>query len=341
VVDIVPASHSHAAAQPSRGAAAHATPLKLVFCGTPEFAVPTLAALQSAGHQVELVLTQPDRPRGRGMQLVASPVKQWALAHGLPIGQPEKIRSNEPLRTQLAAIQPDAIVVVAYGRIIPPWMLALPPLGNINLHGSLLPKYRGAAPIQWAIANGEAVTGVTTMLLEEGLDTGPTLEQIELPIPASATAADLFSQLAVIGAPLMLSTLAGLAAGTVHPHPQNPLEATHAPILTREDGRIHFTRTAQETYNRWRGFQPWPGAWTTLEGKKFTITRMDLAETKEVADREKQIPGSLFLHNGQLHAACRAGTAIHLLNVQMEGKRSIPAADFLRGHAQYAGAHLG
>ena len=316
-------------------------PLKLVFCGTPEFAVSTLAALHAAGHDIALVLTQPDRPSGRGMQLLASPVNQWALAHGLPVAQPEKIRSNELLRAKLEAIKPDAIAVVAYGRIIPPWMLALPRLGNINLHGSLLPKYRGAAPIQWAIANGEAVTGVTTMLLEEGLDTGPILERTELPIPQSATAADLFIKLAVLGAPLMLSTLAGLAAGRLEPHPQDHSQATHAPILTREDGRLNFARSAQELYDRWRGFQPWPGAWTMLDQKKFTVTRMALSEVGAVAGMQRVNPGSLFLHNAQLHVACAAGTAIHLLDVQLEGKRSTPAADFLRGHPQYAGAQLG
>jgi methionyl-tRNA formyltransferase len=316
-------------------------PLKLVFCGTPGFAVSTLAALHAAGHHIALVLTQPDRPSGRGMQLVTSPVKQWALAHGLPVDQPEKIRSNDLLRAKLESIKPDGIVVVAYGRIIPPWMLALPRLGNINLHGSLLPKYRGAAPIQWAIANGEAVTGVTTMLLEEGLDTGPTLERTELPISQSATAADLSMQLAVVGAPLMLSTLAGLAGSRLEPHPQDHSQATVAPILTREDGRIDFARSAQEVYDRWRGFQPWPGAWAMLGQKKFTITRMALSEVSTVAGMRNLNPGSLSVHNAQLHVACGAGTAIHLLDVQLEGKRSNPAADFLRGHPQYAGAQLG
>ena len=318
-----------------------AKPLRLVFCGTPAFAVPALAAAVAAGHQVALVLTQPDRPSGRGMQLAASPVKQWALAHGLPVDQPDKIRSNEPLRARLEALAPDAILVVAYGRILPPWMLALPPFGNINLHGSLLPKYRGAAPIQWAVANGERTTGVTTMLLEEGLDTGPTLQEAELAIPSEATASELFPQLAELGAPLLLSTLAGLAAGTLTPQPQNAAEATHAPILTRDDGRIDFTRSATEIYNRWRGFQPWPGAWTTLEGKKFTIPRMALPNaTVPVTDNPAK-PGTLFLQDGQLHAVCGENTAIHLIDVQLEGKRPTSAADFLRGHPQFLTAYLG
>jgi methionyl-tRNA formyltransferase len=315
-------------------------PLRLVFCGTPQFAVPALQALVEAGHEVSLVLTQPDRPSGRGMQLVASPVKQWALAHRLDVSQPEKIRNNEDLRAQLESIAPDAIVVVAYGRIIPPWMLALPRLGNINLHGSLLPRYRGAAPIQWAIATGETVTGVTTMLLEEGLDTGPILQQKELPIAPDATATDLFLQLAALGAPLLLSTLAGLDDSTLTPQPQNHAEATHAPILTRDDGRIDFSRTASQVYNRWRGFQPWPGAWTTLDGKKLTVIRMRLPEQR-ATETVTQTPGTLTALHGSLYAVCAHGTGIELLEVQLEGKRSTPAADFLRGHPQIVGTPLG
>lgn len=311
--------------------------LRLVFCGTPEFAVPTLQAVVDTGHEVALVLTQPDRPVGRGMQTAMSPVKQWALAHGLPVEQPEKIRNNAALRERLEAIRPDAILVVAYGRIIPPWMLALPPLGNINLHGSLLPKYRGAAPIQWAVAHGETTTGVVTMLLEEGLDTGPVLERAELAITPDATAAELFPQLAALGAPLMLSTLNGLTAGTLKPQPQDAGAATHAPILTREDGRIDFHRNANEIYNRWRGFQPWPGAWTMLGGKKFTVTHMVPTTTGFAANA----PGTLIVEAGHLYACCGGGTTVELLEVQLEGKRAMPAADFLRGHPQLGGTRLG
>src|ERR1700733_4458534 len=211
--------------------------LKLVFCGTPEFAVPTLKALLEAHHQIALVVSQPDRPSGRDQQLTAPAVKQAALAAGLPVTQPEKIRSNMEFRAQLEAIAPDAIVVVAYGRIIPPWMLALPRLGCVNLHGSLLPKYRGAAPIQWAVAMGDAYTGNTTMLLEEGLDTGPILMQRTIEIGPEQTAADLFPMLASAGAPLVVETLAGLANGTIRPEPQNHEGVTFAPLLDREDGR--------------------------------------------------------------------------------------------------------
>ncbi len=316
-------------------------PLRLVFCGTPQFAVPALEAAVQAGHDVPLVLTQPDRPSGRGMQTTVSPVKQCALEHGLPVSQPATIRHNQELRAQLEAIAPDAILVVAYGRILPAWMLGLPRLGCINLHGSLLPKYRGAAPIQWSVARGETITGVTTMLLEEGLDTGPMLERAELPIPPDATAAELFPLLAELGAPLLLSTLHGLAAGTLVPQPQDHAAATHAPILTRDDGRIDFTRSAAEIYNRWRGFQPWPGAWSLLEGRKFTATRMRISSIYATDTVAKSAPGSLIVQDGRLYAACGDGTAIELLEVQLEGKRSMPVGDFLRGHAQIAGAHLG
>src|SRR5580698_3642762 len=224
-------------------------PMKIVFCGTPRFAVPTLEALLAAGHEIALVVSQPDKPVGRDQQLAAPPVKQTALAAGLAVTQPEKIRNNAELRAQLESIAPDAIVVVAYGRIIPPWMLALPRLGCINLHASLLPKYRGAAPIQWAVAMGDAFTGNTTMLLEEGLDTGPILMQRTHEIGPEQTAADLFPVLASAGAPLVVETLAGLVEGTIRPQTQNHEGATYAPLLNREDGRMDFAaRTAAELY---------------------------------------------------------------------------------------------
>ena len=210
--------------------------MKLVFCGTPQFAVPTLLALIDGGHEIALVLTQPDRPSGRGMQLVAPPVKQMAEAAGLDIFQPEKIKNNQELRDRLTAIAPDAIIVVAYGRIIPKWMLDLPRFGNINLHGSLLPKYRGAAPIQWAIARGETVTGVTTMRLDEGLDTGDMLLRREVPIASAETSEDLYPKLSQIGAEVMIQTLQKIESGSIVPEKQDHSVASLAPILTREDG---------------------------------------------------------------------------------------------------------
>jgi methionyl-tRNA formyltransferase len=254
--------------------------MKLVFCGTPAFAVPTLKALLAAGHEIALVVSQPDRPVGRAQQLTAPPVKQAALAAGIPVTQPEKIRIERGVPRQLEAIAPDAIVVVAYGRIIPPWMLALPRLGCINLHGSLLPKYRGAAPIQWAVAMGDALPATPPCCSKRASTPGPFFcnrlsksAPIRPPLTSSIC-------LPKPERPLVVETLAGLAAGTIHPRPQNHEGATYAPLLDREDGRMDFAaRTAHELYNRWRGFQPWPGAFTTLDGKKLIVHRMSLSSS--------------------------------------------------------------
>ncbi|WP_263357130.1 methionyl-tRNA formyltransferase [Acidicapsa ligni] len=311
--------------------------LRLVFCGTPQFAVPTLHALIGAGHEITLVVTQPDRAVGRKQELTAPPVKQAALVTGLAVTQPEKIKNNLEFRAQLELIAPDAIVVVAYGRIIPAWMLALPRLGCINLHGSLLPKYRGAAPIQWAVAMGETVTGNTTMLLEEGLDTGPILLQQQTPIRSDQTAVDLFEELAATGAPLVVETLSGLADGSVHPRPQDHSQATLARILERDDGRMDFaTHTATELWNRWRGFQPWPGAFSTLDGKKL------IAHTVKpgVFARSGQ-PGELNIQNDTLQVCCADGSWLELIELQLEGKKRMTAAEFLRGNSIASSARLG
>ena len=259
--------------------------MNLVFCGTPRFAVPTLEKLVEAGFRIHLVVTQPDRPKGRGLELVASPVKESALKLNLPITQPDRIKTNDEFRAQLTALKPDAIIVVGYGRIIPQWMLDLPPLGNINLHASLLPKYRGAAPIQWAIANGETVTGVTTMRIDAGLDTGDILQQQELAIAPDDTAETLAPRLASIGADLMVETLRGLQAGTIHPRPQDNSQASLAPILKKEDGLVDFSRTASEIFNRIRGFQPWPGAYTKFRGKTLQIIKARPAARSPAASR--------------------------------------------------------
>ena len=306
--------------------------LKLVFCGTPRFAVPTLEALLAAGHDIALVVSQPDKPVGRDQQLAAPPVKQTALAAGLAITQPEKIRNNAEFRAQLESIAPDAIVVVAYGRIIPPWMLALPRLGCINLHASLLPKYRGAAPIQWAVACGETITGNTTMLLEEGLDTGPILLQQTMQIDPGQTAADLFDGMAHAGAPLLVETLAGLADGSIVPKAQDHSLATLAPILDREDGRMDFTsRTATEIKNRWRGFQPWPGAFTFLNGKKLIVHRLAVATAPSRLADVALAPGLVIIEDHRLLVSCAQSSWLELVELQLEGKKRMPAADFLRG----------
>ena len=315
--------------------------MKLVFCGTPQFAVPTLKALLAADHKIALVVSQPDRPAGRARELTAPPVKLAALAAGLTVAQPETIRNNPEFRSQIEAISPDAIVVVAYGRLIPPWMLALPRLGCINLHASLLPKYRGAAPIQWAVAMGETVTGNTTMLLEEGLDTGPVLMQRALVIAPEQTSVDLFVELSEGGAPLVVETLAGLANGTIKPRPQNHAGATFAPLLDREDGRMEFAvRTATELKNRWRGFQPWPGAFTALEGKKLIVHRMEVAAAPGL-EAASILPGQIRIQDHRLLVACAGNTWLELVEVQLEGKKRLAAAEFLRGIALPANAWLG
>lgn len=308
-------------------------PLNLVFCGTPQFAVPTLEKLVVAGFALRLALTQPDRPKGRGLELVASPVKQAALRLGVSLFQPEKIKNNEELQARLREINPDAIIVVGYGRIIPKWMLDLPRFGNINLHASLLPKYRGAAPIQWAIANGESVTGVTTMRIDEGLDTGDILLQQELGIADDDTAETLSPKLAEIGAELMIETLRGMDAGTIKSRSQDNAAATLAPILTKEEGRLDFSRSAQETYNRFRGFQPWPGAFTTFRGKGLNVTRMMPAS--------ELVPlGTLLVRGNRLLAGCGNDSAVELLELQPEGKRRMPASDFVRGYRPLPGESL-
>jgi methionyl-tRNA formyltransferase len=299
--------------------------VRLVFCGTPQFAIPTLQQLLAAGHAIDLVITQPDRVRGRDQEPSPPPVKVLAMEVGLPVMQPEKIKNNPELRARLETIQPDAIIVVAYGRIIPEWMLNLPRWGNINLHGSLLPKYRGAAPIQWAVAHGETVTGNTTMRLDPGLDTGDMLLQRSLPIAPDQTAEQLFPLLAASGAGLMLDTLAGLEAGTIQPIPQDHAGASLAPILKREDALVDFARSAAEIYNRWRGFQPWPGAYSFFRGKKLTLHRLLPAGFTAAA------PGELAVEGERLFVAAGSATRLELLEVQLEGKKRMPVADFLRG----------
>jgi methionyl-tRNA formyltransferase len=312
--------------------------MKIVFCGTPSFAVPTLKYVLRAGHEIPLVVTQPDRPSGRGMQLVEPPVKLTALEAGLPVVQPEKIKNNAEFRAQLEAIQPDVILVVAYGRIIPKWMLELPRYGNLNLHASLLPKYRGAAPIQWAVAMGEPATGVTTMRLDEGLDTGDILQQREMAIAPDMTSETVFPLLAEQGADLMVETLALLAKNAITPRRQDSALATLAPILTREDGRVDFSRPAMEIYNRWRGFQPWPGAWTMLNGKKLTFSRMMPNGPNPIVAME---PGHVLVDAGRLYIACGEASWLQVQELQLEGKKRMLAADFLRGHALASGTRLG
>lgn len=298
--------------------------MKLVFCGTPEFAVPSLQALVDAGHEIALVLTQPDRPAGRKQELQVPAVKHLALSLSLPVLQPDRLKVNSELRALLEQIAPDAIIVVAYGRIIPQWMLDLPRYGTINVHGSLLPKYRGAAPIQWAIANGETETGVTTMLLDAGLDTGNTLLSHSLSIGPDVTSPELYPQLSQIGANLLVETIYGLERSAISPVPQDSAAASLAPILNREDGRLDLIhRTAKETYNRWRGFTPWPGAHALFRTRRFLIHRMH-----PVTPALDLKPNQLDFSTGELLLGASQNTALTLDEVQLEGKPRMSGIQF-------------
>ena len=308
--------------------------MNLVFCGTPRFAVPTLEKLVESGHKVTLVVTQPDRPSGRGMALAASPVKQKAIELKIPVTQPEKIKANDEFRAQLVSLAPDAIIVVGYGRIIPQWMIDLPPLGNLNLHASLLPKYRGAAPIQWAIARGETVTGVTTMRIDAGLDTGDILLQKELPIGPEDTSVTLAPTLAAVGADLMVTTLQGLRDGTIHPRKQDDALSSLAPILKKEDGLIDFSRAATEICNRLRGFQSWPGAYTSFRGKTLQLwAAKSWAQPRPEAE--------MVIESSRMFVGCGDGSSLEFLEVQLEGKKRMPVRDFLQGYRPKPGERLG
>jgi methionyl-tRNA formyltransferase len=312
----------------------------LVFCGTPRFAVPTLERLVEAGHSAPLVVTQPDRPRGRGMEVAVSPVKDAATRLGLAVLQPATIKNNVEFREQLAATRPDAIIVVGYGRIIPQWMIDLPRFGNLNLHASLLPKYRGAAPIQWAIANGESVTGVTTMRIDAGLDTGDILMQREVPISVEDTGVTLGPTLASIGAELMVETLRGLEKGQIRPTPQDHSRATFAPILKKDDGRMDFSRTANDLFNRLRGFQPWPGAFTIFKGKTLQVH-----QARPVPAVAKLMPTEVVVEGTRLFVGCGedkgADTRLELIEIQLEGKRRMSAQEFINGYRPRSGDLLG
>jgi methionyl-tRNA formyltransferase len=293
-----------------------------VFLGTPGFAVPTLERVVEAGHEVTAVFTQPDRPKGRGQKDAMPPVKEAALRLGLPLHQPERVRQQEVVG-QLRALGPEAMVVVGYGQIIPQAILDIPPKGIINVHASLLPKYRGAAPIQWAIARGETRTGVTTMKIDAGLDTGDMLLKWETEIGPEETAVELGERLAGAGAGLLVRTLDGL--GDIVPQKQDESQATYAPILKKEDGRIDWSMSAGEIVNRVRGLAPWPGCYGSLRGHRFHIWKAKQAEGPIHA-------GHLHVSARKLYAGCGDG-AIELLEVQLEGKKRMTAAAFLNGFA--------
>ena len=303
--------------------------MKLVFMGTPSFAVPTLEAIFNAGHQVAAVYTQPDRPKGRGQKESMPPVKEAAIRLGLPVHQPERVRKPEVI-AQLAAMVPEAMVVVGYGQIIPQAILDIPPSGIINVHASLLPKYRGAAPIQWAIANGESITGVTTMKINAGLDTGDMLLKWQTSIERDETAPDLGDRLAEAGAQLLIETLARLH--TIRPEPQDDSQATWAPIIEKEDGSIVWSKPAHEIVNRMRAFTPWPGCYGFLRGQRCHIWKAS------VTKRALQ-PGTLLLENRRMFVGC-GEDALEILELQLEGKKRMETAAFLNGFTVVSGEVL-
>ena len=312
-------------------------PLKLVFCGTPSFAVPSLRALLADSYfQVAGVVTQPDRPRGRGKKTASSPVKDAALEAGVPVYQPEKVKSESSL-DYFKRLAPDVVIIIAYGQIIPAALIAIPRLGWINLHGSLLPKYRGAAPINWAIINGEKVTGLTTIQIDAGLDTGPTLLKYQTGIGPDETAPELYAQLAEAGAPLIVETLKKLGQGEIVPAPQDGSQATYAPPLKKEDGRIDWFLPAPKIYNRIRGLQPWPGAFTTFRGATCRIWGKPL---KPVA--AGGMPGIILpTQEDGLLVICGGATVLRVEQVQIEGRNRISDREFMNGARIVAGERFG
>lgn len=299
--------------------------MRVVFLGTPEFAVPSLNALIAA-HQVLAVFTQPDRPKGRGNQVAQSAVKEAALAHGLPVFQPERVRRPEVVE-QLRDLNAEIMIVVGYGQIIPQSIIDLPPHGILNVHGSLLPKYRGAAPIQWAIANGEQETGVTIMQIDAGLDTGDMLLKASSPIEPSETAPELSGRLAPLGAEFLLRAMEQIQNGSIRPEKQDDAEATYAPILKKEDGRIDWQRPARQIFNRLRGFTPWPGAYTTFRDQSLLVVTAEPVETES-----SLAPGGLRVEKKRLFAGCGENTVLELKEVQPAGKKRMPAEAFLNGY---------
>src|SRR5579871_1407917 len=299
--------------------------MTLVFLGTPAFAVPTLERVVQAGHRVVAVFTQPDRPKGRGGELARPPVKETALQLGLPVFQPERVRRPEVVE-QLRQMQPDAMVVVGYGQIIPQSIIDIPRLGIINVHASLLPKYRGAAPIQWAIANGETNSGVTTMKIDAGLDTGDMLLKWETPIGADENAVELGERLAPAGADLLVKTLEGIEAGTIRPERQDNSQATLAPILKKEDGVIDWNWPARNIFNRARGFLPWPGAYSFFRGQIFHVWKARVA-----GEAGGGAPGVLMPRKKKLLVSAGERSVLELLEVQIEGRKRMSAEAFLNG----------
>lgn len=305
--------------------------MNIVFMGTPDFAVPCLQKLLDAGYPVTGVFTQPDKPKGRGYKLVPPPVKELAMAHDIPVFQPASLRNDEAYEL-LKNCAPDLIVVVAYGKILPKRVLELPQYGCINVHASLLPRYRGAGPIQWAILNGESETGITTMYMGEGLDTGDMLEQVKTPIGENETADELYTRLSKMGAETLLVTLQKLEADALLRTPQDDSLSCYAPILDKSLCPLDFNKTARELHNQIRGLSSWPAATTTYKGKRLKVYESRLVSMSGQ-------PGEI-LDTKRFIVACKEG-ALQLVSVQYEGGRRMDGDAFLRGRPPVPGEKLG
>jgi len=308
--------------------------MRVVFLGTPEFAVPSLDALGTAGYDLIAVFTQPDRPKGRGSQIAESPVKKAATAMGLPVLQPERIRRPDQVE-QLRSLAPDLMVVVGYGQIIPQGIIDIPRHGILNVHASLLPRHRGAAPIQWAIANGERTTGVTIMQIDAGLDTGDMLMRQELDILPDETALELSGRLAPLGAELLIEAIRNIERGESHREKQDDAHATLARILKKEDGLIDWNCPAKQIYDRLRGFTPWPGAYTSFRGQQLSIVR---ARPSEGASEPV---GVMVTEKRRLLVGCGESTLLELMEVQLAGKRPMSSDAFLNGYKLTSKEELG
>lgn len=308
--------------------------MRIVFCGTPEFAVPSLQHLHSLPEfEIAAVITQPDRPRGRGQEIASPPLKKAARAAGLPVHQPEKIRHPEA-RELLEKLAPDAVVIIAYGQIVPEALLRIPHLGWINLHASLLPKYRGAAPINRAIISGDTKTGLTTMRIDAGMDTGDILVQQEMDIGPAETAPELAARMAEAGKTLMAETLRGLRDLTIVPRPQDPCAPTYAQLLRREEGSIRWDLTAQEIFNRIRGLAPWPGAFTMFRGQLCHVWGHPLTTENSPAG---EAPGRILGSGADLRVVCGGGTLLRLDGVKIEGRKRITPQEFASGMCRAGG----
>ncbi len=308
--------------------------MKVLFMGTPEFAVPTLEAVVAAGHEVVGVYTQPDKAVGRKQILTPPPVKVCAEKYGFPVFQPVTLRDGSA-EENIKTLSPDIIVVVAYGKILPEALLSLPKYGCVNGHASLLPRHRGASPIQWSIVSGDKVTGVTTMYMAKGIDTGDMLLKAETEIGRDETAGELHDRLSVIGAELMVKTLKGLEEGTITPEPQDESEATHAPIIDKEMGYLKFDAPATDICNLIKGFNPWPAAYFTVDGKRIKVF------ASKVSGKTDKEPGTVVRSDGELIIACAEGTSLSLTEIQPEGKKRMTAKDYLTGHSLEVGSRVG